>query len=131
MDAIKLKATRGKRGTNTHLGATDGLNIPGSCVDWFAHNDSLPLISLKQIKTPLRYPGGKTRACVKLSEFLPDVSRVKEYREAFLGGGSFAIHITKLYPHLKITVNDKFPQLINLRAPGRRAHQVASLQQRG
>ena len=55
--------------------------------------------------------------CVKLSEFLPDMSGVKEYREAFLGGGSFAIHITKQYPHLKITVNDKFVQLPALLAP--------------
>ena len=31
----------------------------------------------------------------------------------FLGGGSVAIHMSKMYPHLKITVNDLYEPLIN------------------
>ena len=30
------------------------------------------LMSIKSLKTPLRYPGGKSRACVKMDQFLPD-----------------------------------------------------------
>ena len=50
---------------------------------------------MKSLKTPLRYPGGKSRACVKMDPYIPDLRDYKEYREPFLGGGSVAIHITK------------------------------------
>ena len=68
---------------------------------------------MKSLKTPLRYPGGKSRACTKMGQFFPDLREYVEYREPFLGGGSVAIHISKLYPHLKITVNDLYEPLIN------------------
>ena len=42
--------------------------------------------STKSLKTPLRYPGGKSRACVKMDQFLPDLNEYKEFREPFLGG---------------------------------------------
>ena len=70
-------------------------------------------MSKKGLKTPLRYPGGKSRACTKMGQFFPDLREYVEYREPFLGGGSVAIHVTKLYPHLKITVNDLYEPLIN------------------
>ncbi len=70
-------------------------------------------MSRKSLKTPLRYPGGKSRACTKMGQFFPDFREYVEYREPFLGGGSVAIHISKLYPHLKITVNDLYEPLIN------------------
>lgn len=60
---------------------------------------------MKRCKTPLRYPGGKSRALNKIKPFL-DFQGIKEYREPFLGGGSVAIHITKENPNLKIWVND-------------------------
>ena len=69
--------------------------------------------TLKSLKTPLRYPGGKSRAVVKLLQFLPDLTQVKEYREPFLGGGSVAIEITKRYPHIEIWVNDLYEPLYN------------------
>ena len=69
--------------------------------------------TLKSLKTPLRYPGGKSRAVVKLLQFLPDLSQVKEFREPFLGGGSVAIEITKRYPHIEIWVNDLYEPLYN------------------
>ena len=69
--------------------------------------------TLKSLKTPLRYPGGKSRALSKLFQYLPDLSQVKEYREPFLGGGSVAIEIGKLYPKVDIWVNDLYEPLYN------------------
>jgi len=68
---------------------------------------------MKSYKTPLRYPGGKSRACTKMDQYFPDLRDYVEFREPFLGGGSVAIHISKKYPHLKITVNDLYEPLIN------------------
>ena len=69
--------------------------------------------SLKSLKTPLRYPGGKSRACTKMDSYFPDLRNYVEFREPFLGGGSVAIHVSKKYPHLKITVNDLYEPLVN------------------
>ena len=69
--------------------------------------------SLKSLKTPLRYPGGKSRALSKLFQFIPDLKDYKEYREPFLGGGSVALEVTKRYPHLNIWVNDLYEPLYN------------------
>jgi DNA adenine methylase len=71
------------------------------------------MVSLKQLKTPMRYAGGKSRACVKMDPFFPDLRGYKEFREPFLGGGSVAIHITKKYPDLTIWVNDLYEPLVN------------------
>ena len=68
---------------------------------------------MKSYKTPLRYPGGKSRACVKMDQYIPDLRDFKEYREPFLGGGSVAIHITKKYPNLNVWVNDLYEPLVN------------------
>ena len=68
---------------------------------------------MKHLKTPLRYPGGKSRACTKMDPYFPDLREYKEFREPFLGGGSVAIHITKKYPHLTIWVNDLYEPLVN------------------
>jgi len=68
---------------------------------------------MKSLKTPLRYPGGKSRAIKKMAQFLPDMSKYKEYREPFLGGGSVALYITQTYPHLEIWVNDLYEPLVN------------------
>ena len=68
---------------------------------------------MKALKTPLRYPGGKSRACTKMDPYFPDLRNFTEFREPFLGGGSVALHVTKKYPHLKITVNDLYEPLVN------------------
>ena len=68
---------------------------------------------MKQYKTPLRYPGGKSRAWIKIDTFFPDLSKYSEFREPFLGGGSVAIHVTKKYPKIKIWVNDLYEPLTN------------------
>ena len=68
---------------------------------------------MKSLKTPLRYPGGKSRACTKMDAYFPDLRNYDEFREPFLGGGSVAIHITKKYPNLHIWVNDLYEPLVN------------------
>jgi len=70
-------------------------------------------MSMKSLKTPLRYPGGKSRACIKMDQYFPDLRDYDEFREPFLGGGSVAIHITKKYPNLGIWVNDLYEPLVN------------------
>ena len=67
----------------------------------------------KSLKTPLRYPGGKSRACTKIESYFPDLSKYKEYREPFLGGGSVALYVTQKFPHLKIWVSDLYEPLVN------------------
>ena len=69
--------------------------------------------TIKSLKTPLRYPGGKSRALVKLFQFIPDLKSYKEYREPFIGGGSVALEITKRYPHIEVWVNDLYEPLYN------------------
>ena len=68
---------------------------------------------MKALKTPLRWPGGKSRACIKMDPYFPDLRNYDEFREPFLGGGSVAIHVTKKYPDLKIWVNDLYEPLVN------------------
>ena len=68
---------------------------------------------MKAYKTPLRYPGGKSRACIKMDQYFPDLREYDEYREPFLGGGSVAIHVTKKYPTVKVWVNDLYEPLVN------------------
>jgi len=70
--------------------------------------------SQKQLKTCLRYPGGKSRAVVKLAQYFPNLRDCYgEFREPFLGGGSVAIYITKMFPLLDIWVNDLYEPLVN------------------
>jgi DNA adenine methylase len=63
--------------------------------------------------SPLRYPGGKTRACKVLDEII----REKEFDTStiispFFGGGSFEFYMYKKYGS-KLIVNDKFTPLIS------------------
>ena len=69
--------------------------------------------SLKSYKTPLRYPGGKSRALSKIFQFTPDLTKIKQYREPFLGGGSVALEMSKRYPLMDIWVNDLYEPLYN------------------
>lgn len=65
----------------------------------------------KKLKTPLRYPGGKSRMLNVLDEHLPDMSKISNYYEPFLGGGSVALHMTKYYELDNIYVNDLYKPL--------------------
>ena len=64
---------------------------------------------MKSLKTPLRYPGGKSRAIKYLLPKFP--SDITEYREPFLGGGSVAIAFSKEYPDIPVWVNDLYNPL--------------------
>ncbi len=64
----------------------------------------------KMIKSPLRYPGGKSRALKKIMAHVPDF---KEYREPFLGGGSLFLHLKQLFPDRKFCVNDLYYDVYN------------------
>jgi DNA adenine methylase len=61
------------------------------------------------IKSPLRYPGGKSRAIQRMKDLLPE--QFDEYREPFAGGGSFFIYLKQQSPSLKIWINDLNPEL--------------------
>ncbi|WP_414571335.1 DNA adenine methylase [Nostoc sp. CCY 9925] len=56
------------------------------------------------IKSPLRYPGGKSKAINQIVEYLPD--NFSEFREPFVGGGSVFIYLKQKFPDLKIWIND-------------------------
>jgi len=67
--------------------------------------------TMKSLKTPLRYPGGKSRATKYLLPRFPE--GIKEYRETFLGGGSVAIAFSKANPDTPVWVNDLYEPLYN------------------
>ena len=64
-------------------------------------------------KSPLRYPGGKTRACKILTAILEDNFDISKYSTVispFMGGGSFEFHLQNIHG-LNIIANDKFHPL--------------------
>jgi len=66
-------------------------------------------------QSPLRYPGGKTRACKILDEIICqqfDISGFDRIISPFFGGGSFEFHMQNKYK-LRIIANDKFAPLAN------------------
>jgi len=60
------------------------------------------------IKSPLRYPGGKSRAVETIAKLIPDFD---EFREPFLGGGSVFVYVKQRYPNKKYWVNDLYSEL--------------------
>ncbi len=60
------------------------------------------------IKSPLRYPGGKSRAIEKI---IPLVPAFEEFREPFVGGGSVFLTLKQLYPDKKFWINDLYFEL--------------------
>lgn len=60
------------------------------------------------IKSPLRYPGGKSRA---VKTILPLIPYFDEYREPFLGGGSVFLAIKQKNPNKKFWINDLYYEL--------------------
>lgn len=55
------------------------------------------------IKSPLRYPGGKSRA---LPQIVPLVPEFKEYREPMIGGGSLFFKLKQMFPDRAFWMND-------------------------
>ena len=64
---------------------------------------------MTDLKSPLRYPGGKSRAVQRMKFLLP--ADFNEYREPFVGGGSFFIYLRQKRPDLRIWINDLNPEL--------------------
>jgi DNA adenine methylase len=65
--------------------------------------------------SPLRYPGGKTRACKIIDDILNENFNIEEFDtiiSPFFGGGSFEFYMQNQYG-LKIIANDKFKPLYN------------------
>ena len=65
--------------------------------------------------SPLRYPGGKTRACKILNNILEEHFKLQNFDtiiSPFFGGGSFEFHIQNTH-NLNIIANDKFQPLSN------------------
>lgn len=60
------------------------------------------------IKTPLRYPGGKSKA---LKFILPLIANFEEYREPFIGGGSVFIALKQEFSSKKFWINDLYKNL--------------------
>ena len=68
---------------------------------------------MSKLKTPLRYPGGKSKATTKMAPYFPPKNNVKHYREPFLGGGSVALWMAQNYNLESVWVNDLYWPLYN------------------
>jgi len=62
----------------------------------------------KYLKTPLRYPGGKSKSIKYINPLIPNFD---EYREPFLGGASVFLHLKQSYPYKKYWINDLYGSL--------------------
>ncbi|KAF0151871.1 MAG: site-specific DNA methylase [Ignavibacteria bacterium] len=60
------------------------------------------------IKSPLRYPGGKSKAIDSISKLIPDF---KEFREPFVGGGSVFVYLKQIFPSRIFWINDIYQNL--------------------
>ncbi|OQY45745.1 MAG: modification methylase [Anaerolineaceae bacterium 4572_78] len=58
---------------------------------------------MPKIKSPLRYPGGKSRAVKYLYQFIPNY---QEFREPFFGGGSMTFFCQQKKSHAHYIAND-------------------------
>lgn len=60
-------------------------------------------------KSPLRYPGGKTRACKQLYKLIPKDTKI--VYSPFLGGGSFELYLCSM--GYQVVAFDNFKPLVN------------------
>jgi len=67
--------------------------------------------------SPLRYPGGKTRACKILDKIIDergiDLTTYDFLISPFFGGGSFEFFLQNKHPNLCVLANDKYLPLYN------------------
>ncbi|MBI3920666.1 MAG: DNA adenine methylase, partial [Armatimonadetes bacterium] len=61
--------------------------------------------------SPLRYPGGKSKAIRQIAPLLPQ--RVREYREPMVGGGSVFFAARGMEIARRYWINDAFPDLFS------------------
>jgi DNA adenine methylase len=65
----------------------------------------------KIVKSPLRYPGGKSRAIGQIAAQIP--ANIGEFREPFVGGGSVFFAVRSLFGNrLRYAINDIQTDLI-------------------
>ena len=62
-----------------------------------------PSLDNVMVKSPLRYPGGKSKA---LKLILPIVPEFDEMREPMVGGGSVFFALKNIFPHKRYWIND-------------------------
>ncbi len=55
------------------------------------------------VKSPLRYPGGKSRAIQHLKQFIPEFA---ECRDVFFGGGSLSLYLCQKFSDKKFLASD-------------------------
>ncbi|NLN95621.1 MAG: DNA adenine methylase [Bacteroidales bacterium] len=60
------------------------------------------------IKSPLRYPGGKSKAIKFIAPLIPEFD---EFREPFVGGGSVFVYLKQTHPHKLFWINDIYENL--------------------
>lgn len=61
------------------------------------------------IKSPLRYPGGKSKAVPFLSQFVPQ--DFTEFREPFFGGGSMSLYFAQVRPDATFMASELYYDL--------------------
>ena len=59
--------------------------------------------TMPRIRSPLRYPGGKTRAIKMINPLIPSY---REFREPFVGGGSVFIDSLQENPSARYWINE-------------------------
>lgn len=59
---------------------------------------------MRIVKSPLRYPGGKSKALQYIEKYLP--AGFDEFREPFVGGGSLFIYVRQKFPQVRVWIND-------------------------
>ena len=83
-------------------------------------SELINLINIKNLNftrnvSPLRYPGGKTRACKIINDIIVNNFNIKNFDtliSPFFGGGSFEFYFQNTH-NVKLIVNDKFKPLYN------------------
>ena len=60
------------------------------------------------IRSPLRYPGGKSRVVERIAALVPPFD---EFREPFVGGGSVFVYLRQKFPGKKFWINDIYREL--------------------
>lgn len=65
----------------------------------------------KEVKSNLRWPGGKSKMTKKLDKFMP--KEINKYFEVFVGGGSILLYVIQKYKPHKIIANDINKDLIS------------------
>jgi DNA adenine methylase len=79
---------------------------------------------MARIKSPLRYPGGKSRVVDAILGRFP--TQFSEFREPFVGGGSVFLAVRQQYPKIPVWINDLNPDLVSFWRTLQNNHQALS-----